>query len=86
LKYGNGLTLLRSRQCPYTQKNVNEIVKTAVELFDLEVNVIELDEFVDAQIVPCAFGTFCIIYNGKVISYHPISSTRFKNIMNKILN
>ena len=26
-----------------------------------------------------------IIYDGKVIAYHPISNTRFRNIMNKIL-
>jgi hypothetical protein len=27
------------------------------------------------------FGTFCIIKNGRVISHHPISNTRFENIM-----
>jgi len=32
---------------------------------------------------PCAFGIFCIIYNGEIISYHPISNTRFENIMKK---
>ncbi|NOR47352.1 MAG: GNAT family N-acetyltransferase, partial [Methanosarcinaceae archaeon] len=32
---------------------------------------------------PCAFGIFCIIYNGEIISHHPISNTRFENIMKK---
>jgi len=36
-----------------------------------------------AQRVPSPFGTFCMLYNGKVVSYHPISNTRFENIMNK---
>ena len=34
---------------------------------------------------PCAFGTFCLVYNCKLISEHPVSKTRLKNIMNKIL-
>ncbi|MCK4802457.1 YoaP domain-containing protein, partial [bacterium] len=39
----------------------------------------------EAQNSPCPFGTFCIVYNGKVIAHHPVSNTRFVNIMNKIL-
>ena len=31
------------------------------------------------------FGSFCLIYNGKIISHHPISNTRFMNIMKKEL-
>ncbi|UCB59294.1 MAG: YoaP domain-containing protein [Thermoplasmatales archaeon] len=31
----------------------------------------------------CAFGTSSIIYNGEIISHHPISNTRFENIMKK---
>jgi hypothetical protein len=38
-----------------------------------------------AQKAPCAFGTFCILYNGAIISHHPISNTRFENIMAKAL-
>jgi len=35
----------------------------------------------EAQNSPCAFGSFCIIYEEKVIPYHPISKARFINVM-----
>lgn len=84
-KYKKGLTILRSAQCPYTEKNVNEIIKTAKAKYKLDTNLIEIKSAREAQESPCAFGTFCIIYNGEVISYSPISNTRFENIMKEIL-
>lgn len=84
-KYNKGLTLIRSVQCPYTEKNVNAIIDTAKKKFQLDVNLVDLESPTAAQSTPCAFGTFCIIYNGKVLSHHPISNTRFENIMNKVL-
>ena len=83
--YSDGLTVLRSCQCPYTEKNVNAIIKSAKEKFGLETRLVELDSFDAVQASPCAFGVFCIIYKGKIISHHPISNTRFENIMNKLL-
>ena len=83
-KYGSGLTIMRSVQCPYTEKNVNAIIDTAKEQFNLKVKLIDLNEAEEVQESPCPFGTFCIIYNGEIISYHPISNGRFKNIMSKL--
>ena len=84
-KYGEGLTVIRSAQCPYSVKNVDAILKTARDKLKIKANLIDLESSDEAQHVPCAFGTFCIIYNGKVISHHPISNTRFENIMKKII-
>jgi len=78
----DGLTIIRSPQCPYSVKNVEEILGTA-KLMGIKANLIELKTAEAAQKSPCAFGTFCIIYNGKIISHHPISNTRFQNIMEK---
>jgi hypothetical protein len=80
--YSNGLTIIRSPQCPYSVKNVDEILETA-KLMGIKANLIDLNNAEAAQKSPCAFGTFCIIYNGKIISHHPISNTRFQNIMEK---
>jgi hypothetical protein len=79
-----GLTIIRSAQCPYSVKNVDAILKTARDKLKMEANLIDLEDSNAAQHTPCAFGTFCIIYNGKVISHHPISNTRFENIMKKM--
>ncbi len=85
-KYSNGLFIIRADQCPYTVKNVNEIVETAKTLFGISPKVIDLNTYLEAQGNPCAFGTFSIIFNGKIISHHPISKTRFSNIMQKIIS
>lgn len=79
-KYPQGLTIFRSAQCPYSVKNVDAILETAKKL-KLPTNLIELKDVESVQQAPCAFGTFCIVKDGKVISYHPISNTRFENIM-----
>ena len=85
IQYGKGLTIIRADQCPYSVKNVREICETAQETYGIRPNVIDLKNREEAQNSPCAFGTFCIIYEGRVIAYHPISKGRFTNIMNKVL-
>ena len=84
--YKVGLFILRSVQCPYTEKNVNAILKSANDNFDLQPSLIDLKDVTAVQNSPCAFGSFCIIYNGEIISHHPISNTRFENIMKKLLS
>lgn len=78
--YSKGLFILRSPQCPYTEKNVNAILETSRNL-KLKPILIELNDVGDVQNSPCAFGSFCIIFNGEIIAHHPISNTRFENLM-----
>ena len=82
-QYDKGLTVIRADQCPYTVKNVKEISETAEKEYGIKPNIIDLKNCEEAQNSPCAFGSFCIVYYGKVIAYHPISNTRFTNIMDK---
>ena len=83
-KYDKSLTILRSPQCPYTEKNVKAIIESAKKM-KLKTNLIDLLDSDEVQENPCAFGSFCIIYNGAIISYHPISNSRFENIMRKLI-
>lgn len=78
--YGEGLFILRADQCPYSVKNVEDMIDVARK-FGLNAEIINLKSHIDAQHSPCAFGTFCIILDGEVISYHPISGTRLRNIL-----
>jgi N-acetylglutamate synthase-like GNAT family acetyltransferase len=82
-KYNHGLWIFTSDQCPITEKAVREITETAKEVHKIKTNVVELKTYKDAQDCPSAFGTFCMIYNGEVIADHPVSNTRFKNIINR---
>jgi hypothetical protein len=81
-KYGKDLTIFRSAQCPYSVKNVDAILATARKL-NIKANLVEIKDSESAHQTPSAFGTFCIIYNNEVISHHPISNTRFENIIAK---
>ena len=80
--YSDGLTIIRSSQCPYSESNVNEILETAKKM-GISANVVDLSDAETAQHSSCAFGTFCKVYIGKIISHHPISNTRFENIIKK---
>ncbi len=82
--YDKGLTIIRADQCPYSVKNVKTIVETAEKELGIKVNLVNLKNCKEAQDTPRGFGTFCIIFDGEVIADHPISNTRFINIMNKI--
>ena len=84
-KYQKGLYVIRSPQCPYTEKNVNAILESAKNKFNIQPNLVDLEDSNGVQDIPSAFGTFCIIYNGEIISHHPISNTRFENIMKKMI-
>ncbi|MCP4582910.1 MAG: GNAT family N-acetyltransferase [candidate division Zixibacteria bacterium] len=83
-KYTKGLTIIRAGQCPYSVKNVREIVETAKQDYGIKATIVNLKNYKEARSSPCSFGTFCIIYNGTIVAEHPISKGRFVNIMNKI--
>ncbi len=84
-KYNKGLTIICSDQCPYVAKSTKEISETAQKKYGIKPQVVELKNSKEAQNVPWAFGVFGIIYNGKLVADHPISNTRFVNIMGKEL-
>lgn len=83
--YGEGLTIIRSDQCPYVIKTMNEIPAVAREEFGIEPTIVDLPNCQLAQESPNPYGIFSIIWNGELVADHPISATRFKNIMKKAL-
>ncbi|HRY33974.1 MAG TPA: YoaP domain-containing protein [Bacteroidales bacterium] len=85
-EYQKGLTIFRSPQCPYTEKNVIAILETAQKKYRIKTQLIEIQNHQAAQNTPSPFGSFAMILNGKLISHHPISNTRFENIMNSLTN
>jgi L-amino acid N-acyltransferase YncA len=81
--FPKGLVIIHSDQCPYVAKAMAEIPETARTKYGKRPRLIELKNAQDAQNAPCGFGIFNIIYKGKLVAEHPISNTRFRNIMNK---
>ena len=80
-----GLHLIYANQCPLFIKSVDEMKQTAKE-YGLELKVTVLKTAYDAQQAPSGYGTYSLVYDGKLLSDHYISNTRFKNILNKELN
>jgi hypothetical protein len=84
-RYGQGLTVLRSSQCPHIAKFASEIVEAAEKDYHIKPRVIEIKSWRDAQKAPTPFAVFALIYNGQLLADHQISRTRFRNIMNNAL-
>lgn len=82
-KYQN-LTIMYSSQCPYLAKAGEELLEVAKE-YDVKTDLIKMKNSKDVQNGPTIYGTFCIIYNGKIVAEYYTSKTRFKNILEKEL-
>ncbi len=80
-----GLVIVRADQCPYSVANVREMIEAAKRELKLTPKVIDLKSALEAQHSPCPFGTFGILYKGKAVAHHPISATRFMNIMSGLV-
>jgi len=80
----NGWNVLYSYQCPWVVRSINDIVKISKK-YRLELKLIELKSAEDAQNAPSIYSTFNLIYNGRLLADHYISSRRFENILKKEL-
>ncbi len=83
-KYGRGLTIIRSNQCPHIAKFAGDIIRAAEKDYRLKPRVVELKSAREAQNAPTPYAVFAIIYNGRLLADHQISRTRFHNIMRKL--
>jgi len=77
-----GLTFIYSRQCPWVARFIEE-VKPVLEKKNLVPEIIEIRTPAEAQKAPSVYGTFNLIYNGKIFADRYISVTRFLNIIDK---
>jgi hypothetical protein len=84
-KYKKGLTILWSDQCPYIAKAIDEIRSLIKEKYKIRANIIEMTDHKQAQMAPSPYAIFSLIYDGELLAFHPISSKRFMNIMDKVL-
>jgi L-amino acid N-acyltransferase YncA len=83
-KYGSGLTILKSDQCPCIAKCMTDILR-ACETLGIRPRIVELTTSRAARAAPSPYGVFTAVYNGQVVADHPISGTRFRSIMRKLL-
>jgi hypothetical protein len=84
-KYNKGLTILWTDQCPYIAKSVREVRETIAQRYGIKARIIEMKDHEQAQNAPSPYAIFSLIYDGKLLAFHPISNKRFMNIMDKVL-
>lgn len=69
-KYKQGLTVIRTDQCPYLDDAANTIKdfakKEKIKFTEIEIKSSEQLK----KISPSAYGVFSVIYNGKLLSHH----------------
>jgi GNAT superfamily N-acetyltransferase len=81
VKY-RGLHLLYCAQCPMLPKSVNDLSEMAAE-HGLKLNVTVLKNPHEAQNAPSYYGVFNLIWNGRLLSDHYVSKTRFRNLLKR---
>lgn len=85
LRQYHGLQLIYTNQCPFIGKAVVELPPVAKQQ-GIPLHLVELKNAVEArEKMPSPYGTFNLVYNGQLLADHPISATRFKNILHKEL-
>ncbi len=69
-RYGSGLTVFRSDQCPYIEHATEAALRSAREL-GIEAQVVELTSAEEARrLSPSPYGVFGTAYNGELLTYH----------------
>ncbi len=80
-----GLHIVYSNQCPWVARSITELSGIAKEN-GIDVKISEIKTAEESQNAPTIYSVFNLIYNGKILSDHYISGTRFKNILKKEFN
>ncbi len=82
-RYGPGLTVVRTDQCPYIEGSARVVVGTARRL-DLPVQVVELTSAQEVrEAAPSAYGVFGIVKDGRLLTYHPIGEKDLLKLLEK---
>jgi hypothetical protein len=77
------LQLIYSDQCPYIGKVVAELPPVA-EQHGIQLQLLKLKDPAEArERMPSPYGVISLVYQGRLLADHPISATRFKNILQK---
>ncbi|MEW6746011.1 MAG: GNAT family N-acetyltransferase [Planctomycetota bacterium] len=75
-----GLHIVYSAQCPYLPKSAEDVSDMARE-HGLEVKVTVLRSAREAQDAPSYYGTYSLLWNGRLLSDHYVSKGRFRNLL-----
>jgi N-acetylglutamate synthase-like GNAT family acetyltransferase len=80
-RFGAGLTVIRTPQCPYVEDAVNGVLQIAKER-DIPAKVVELHSAQEVQdLSPSPYGIFGIVLDGKLLAYHYLLPKDFDKLL-----
>lgn len=80
------LTLMYTDQCPFIGKAIAELPPVA-EQHGIQLDIHKFNNAAEArEQMPSPYGVFCLGYQKQLLADHPISATRFSNILQKELH
>jgi N-acetylglutamate synthase-like GNAT family acetyltransferase len=83
-EFGDGFTVLTTGQCPYLHDAVHMAEEIGHKL-GIPCKVIYFHSAEEIrEYSPSPYGTFCIVYNGKVLSHHYLRGNQFRAMMENI--
>jgi GNAT superfamily N-acetyltransferase len=78
---GEGLTIVRSDQCPYVNAAA-EAARQAGETLGIKTKVIELRDSEDVrELSPSPYGVFAVVHDGTLLTYHSMSKQDLMTIL-----
>lgn len=80
LKYGDGITVFYSDQCPIIAYAIKNIMDAAKEC-NLEISFQKMETCIDAQNAPSPYGTFGIIKDGKFLTHRIYDKETYMEIL-----
>ncbi|WP_150275899.1 GNAT family N-acetyltransferase [Paenibacillus tepidiphilus] len=76
-RLGEGLTILRSEQCPYIEVACANVLEAA-DALDIPAEVVLLaSREAVLELSPTPYGIFSVVYNGELIAYHRLTPRSF---------
>jgi hypothetical protein len=79
-KYGEGISVIFSDQCPIFDYAVKNLVDAAKEL-GIEVKKHKINNYCEAQNAPSPYGTFAILIDGKFITHRIYDKNHYIDII-----
>ena len=80
-RFGDGLTVIRTPQCPYIENATTELLQVAAAR-GIPARVVELNTAQEVQAQsPSPYGTFGIVHDGRLLSYHYLSRNELEKLL-----
>jgi hypothetical protein len=81
-KYASGITIFKSNQCPYVNGYANNVAETAKQA-GIPWRIEQIESCKEAQNSVDSYGTFCVLLNGKVLTYRPMGKKDLLDCLSK---